>query len=933
MDQHQDLLATGLRDRYRIDAPLGQGGMATVYRAQDLRHDRPVALKVLRPELAGALGPDRFLREIRVTARLDHPGILPIFDSGETAGLLWYAMPLVVGDSLRAWLGEGRKLPVAEATRIAREVAEALAYAHGSGVIHRDIKPENILLRGSPSHDRTSTAGWHPVIADFGIAHLEATAGDRLTSTGFTLGTPTYMSPEQAAGNRDVDGRTDVYALGCVLYEMICGEPPYTGANAQAILARQLTEAPRPPHVTRPALSPGTERIVLRSLAREPADRFQSAEALAEALAKDDTAGSTSPSARRWPGAALLAAGIAVLVLGGVLLRGRRGDEPPAAPVDQRVVAILPFVPSSGDTALSRLGRDLVFTLSATLDGVADLRTADPHSILALSTPQSGVRLADSAAALARHLGAGLLVEGSLVRIGGRVRADVTVKDAASGERLARASAEAPADSISRFTDSLAVRLLPKLLPSASITTGSLEGALRTRSIPALREFLTGERLLAISQFDEASAAYARALEADPAFWLALSRRVFSEEWMLNPTTGPLIDTLIAHANELPSRERLEIEARAALGDTTFEAALALHEELVRKYPTSWFGWVSYADPLTHQGPIAGRSLEEARDAWRRVVALNPRLVFAWDHVGLIAALERDSVWLGRALAELERADPRPMDEYANQVLSFRLLDRLVRGDSAGAERALDSVIADKVLHDRRASSFYDPLNFGFPEWQRRLAEAMIEQGSRTRIPDYREMLSMSHGAANRWDSALASAPDPLRARRIELFAAALGERPLTAGRSSASQSSGEAEWSFLDGVAAAMNGRARDVAAARQRLQQSSVPGAPAAAEALAAHLTALSGDTAAAGRALAALEWRRANLPNTVAAGEFPSVTPLNRIFAARWVAASGNAAEAGRLLRFIDAPFSLIPSASTSAFLREDIKRLGRELGAAP
>ena len=274
MNQHQDRLAAGLRDRYRIDAPLGQGGMATVYRAQDLRHERPVALKVLRPELAGALGPDRFLREIRVTARLDHPGILPIFDSGETGGLLWYAMPLVVGESLRSWLREGRKLPVAEAIRITREVAEALAYAHDTGVVHRDIKPENILLRGSASQERNSTAGWHPVIADFGIAHLEATAGDRLTSTGFTLGTPAYMSPEQATGNRDVDARTDVYALGCVLYEMLCGEPPFTGANAQAILARQLTEAPRPPHMTGRRFRPGSNERSSRRSSASPRTAF-----------------------------------------------------------------------------------------------------------------------------------------------------------------------------------------------------------------------------------------------------------------------------------------------------------------------------------------------------------------------------------------------------------------------------------------------------------------------------------------------------------------------------------------------------------------------------------------------------------------------------------------------------------------------------------
>ena len=931
MTQHQDLLAAGLEGRYRIDAPLGQGGMATVYRAHDLRHDRPVALKVLRPDLAGALWPDRFLREIRVTARLDHPGILPIFDSGETGGLLWYAMPLVVGDSLRTWLRDGRKLPVAEAVRIAREVAEALSYAHGSGIVHRDIKPENILLRGSASPERTSTAGWHPVIADFGIAHLEATAGERLTSTGFTLGTPTYMSPEQAAGNRDIDARTDVYALGCVLYEMICGEPPFTGANAQAILARQLTEAPRPPHATRPALPIATERVILRSLEREPADRYQSAEELAQVLAAPDGAGPL-PAARSAARTAWMAGAAALLLLiaGGLYLWGGRRDAPPAA-VDDRVVAVLPFVPSSSDTALSRLGRDLVFTLSATLDGIADVRTADPHSILALSAP-GGVSSVDSGARVALDLGAGRVIEGSLVRVGADVRVDATVQDATTGDRIARVTAKAPPDSIARLTDSLAVALLHALVPAGAFTTGSLEGALRTGSVSALREFLTGERLLALSQFESASEAYARAFEADSTFWLALARRVFADDWVLDPSVGPLVDTLIAHADELPSRERLEIQARAALADTTFDAAMTAHEALVRRYPTSWFGWVSYADQLTHHGPLAGRTLEAGRNAWSRVLALNPHLIFAWDHIALIAALQHDSMSLGRALAELEKAEPRPMDEYANQVLSFRLLDRLVRGDSSGAERALDSVIADKIQHDRRAASFYDPLLFGYPEWQARLAAAMIERGAATRARDYRQMLAMSHAAAGRWDSALVAEPDPLQARRLELIAATVAGRPVGPPRPSPSGHAG-AEWTFLEGVAAAIEGRADDAAAAQQRLRLSSDPGAATAAEALGAHLVALAGDTARAGNAMAALEWRVANLPMSIAGGELPSVTPLDRVFAARWLVAAGNPAEAGRLLRFVDAPFAIVPSITVSIFLREDIWRLARQLGAKP
>ena len=229
-------LQGALADRYRIERELGAGGMATVYLAQDLRHDRKVALKVLRPELAAVIGAERFLAEIKITANLQHPHILPLFDSGEADGCLFYVMPFVEGESLRDRLNREKQLPVADAVRIATEVACALDYAHRHGVIHRDIKPENILL-----HDGRA------LVADFGIALAASKAGgSRMTETGMSLGTPHYMSPEQAMGEREITARSDVYALGAVLYEMLTGEPPFTGSTAQAIVARVLTESPRP---------------------------------------------------------------------------------------------------------------------------------------------------------------------------------------------------------------------------------------------------------------------------------------------------------------------------------------------------------------------------------------------------------------------------------------------------------------------------------------------------------------------------------------------------------------------------------------------------------------------------------------------------------------------------------------------------------------
>src|SRR3989441_6498803 len=225
-------LTAALTGRYTIERELGVGGMATVSLARDLKHDREVALKVLRPELAHALGPDRFLREIRTTARLDHPHILPVLDSGEAGGLLWYTMPYVKGESLRDRIRRETQLPLATALDIAPEGASALDYAHRAGVVHRDIKPENILLADGQAR-----------VADFGIARaIVAAGGDKLTDAGLVLGTPAYMSPEQATGDIHIDGRSDVYSLGCVLYEMLTGEPPYTGPTAGAIVAKRLSE-------------------------------------------------------------------------------------------------------------------------------------------------------------------------------------------------------------------------------------------------------------------------------------------------------------------------------------------------------------------------------------------------------------------------------------------------------------------------------------------------------------------------------------------------------------------------------------------------------------------------------------------------------------------------------------------------------------------
>ena len=346
---------TTLLDRYRIERELGAGGMATVYLAYDLRHDRKVALKVLRPELAAVIGGARFLAEIRTTANLQHPHILALYDSGQTDTSVFYVMPFVVGESLRERLNREKQLPVDDALRIAGEVADALDYAHRQGVVHRDIKPENILL-----HDGRA------LVADFGIA-LAVSRSDsttRMTETGMSLGTPHYMSPEQAMGEREITARSDVYALGCVLYEMLTGEPPFTGPTAQAIVARVMTDAPRSITAQRHTVPPHVEAVVRRALEKLPADRFGTAGQFAEALrnptlAVPTLAGAPMGHDRRRAGL-VLALGALALIAGVMAAWGWLRPRP-ALVVSRYALSFSPEQTPLGMMQLSRDGSLLAY--------------------------------------------------------------------------------------------------------------------------------------------------------------------------------------------------------------------------------------------------------------------------------------------------------------------------------------------------------------------------------------------------------------------------------------------------------------------------------------------------------------------------------------------------------------------------------------------
>ena len=466
-------LRAALGDRYEVERLVGEGGMATVFLAKDLRHGRKVAIKTLRAELAASIGADRFLREIRLAANLQHPNILGLYDSGEASGILYYVMPFIEGESLRARLDREQQLPIHDAVRIIREAAEGLAYAHEQGVVHRDIKPENILLQNG-----------HALVADFGIARALDAAGEKLTQTGMAVGTPHYMSPEQAMGSDVADGRSDVYSLGCVLYELLVGQPPFDGPNARAILARHTMEQVPSVTVVRPSIPDEIEDAVLQSLEKTPADRYQKMADFADALADLEAAvavrrtssprgmtasrrttprgtrstrisGRTGVSALGLSGARLWSAVGAIAVAGaaiaGWLLLGRPGTaaERPSGRVNDHRIAVLYFEDAGGSDSLGYVADGLTEGLIRELSQVQTLDVVSTGGV----APYRGTSV--SRDSIARALGAGALVTGSVERVGELLRVTVRLVDGQSGADLTRSTREMPAGDLLAVQDTL----------------------------------------------------------------------------------------------------------------------------------------------------------------------------------------------------------------------------------------------------------------------------------------------------------------------------------------------------------------------------------------------------------------------------------------------------------------------------------------------
>jgi serine/threonine-protein kinase len=433
-------LNKALADRYRIEHELGRGGMAVVYLAEDLKHRRRVALKVLRPELGASLGAERFLREIEIAAGLAHPNILPLHDSGEADGLLYYVMPYVEGESLRDRLAREKQLPIDDALQVTREVADALGHAHSVGIIHRDVKPENVLF----------VAG-HAVVADFGIARAVSEAGgEGLTETGLAVGTPAYMSPEQASGERELDSRSDVYALGCMLYEMLAGQPPFTGPTVESIVRQHIASELPPVRNLRPTVPDGVEETLATALAKSPADRFASTEVFVQRLSAEAVGTprpGAPPASERTLVRVIAVTGVIVVIAAvalGIWLRS-------PAPTGAIRLAVLPFDNLSGAAEDRQFTDGVHEEVLNRLSWVRDLQVTSRTSSVAYRNTDEPLP------AVARALGVDYVVEGSVRRGGDQLRITVQLIDVPSGERLRHPERRGAPDCPRSGSDSLAV--------------------------------------------------------------------------------------------------------------------------------------------------------------------------------------------------------------------------------------------------------------------------------------------------------------------------------------------------------------------------------------------------------------------------------------------------------------------------------------------
>jgi serine/threonine-protein kinase len=636
----RERLEEGLVGRYRLERELGRGGMATVYLAHDIHHDRPVALKVLHPELASTVGPERFQREIHLAARLQHPHILPVHDSGETGGHLWFTMPFVDGESLRDRLRRERQLPMDDAIQIANEVARALDCAHGQGVIHRDIKPENILL----------TRGGEAVVADFGLARAVGADREHLTNTGLAVGTPAYMSPEQGSGDRELDLRTDLYSLGAVLYEMLAGEPPFTGPTTQAIITRRLTESPRPLRTVRDTVPPGVEAVVMKALARVPADRFTTAGEFAAALARcaafpDSTSGAPRGAPRgfvTWMSArskrvvlmvlaVILVAGGAALALHAIHRNTSAAGTGSAGPTR---LAVLPFE-NLGDTSDAYLAEGIASEIRGKLASVPAL------TVIASTSSNQYRHTTKTPQQIAEELSVQYLLVGHLqwdkeAGSAGRVLVSPELVDAATGATKWQQPFDAALTDVFQVQADIAGRVADALNVALGTSERHALADRPTTNLAAYDAFLQAEALSVGDLWDAATLRrairfYEQAVALDSTFapaWAHLARTRGHLHLVRTPgsrVSAEAVRVAAERARTLaPGRPESQLAwgAYLALVREDFAGALQACETGLKMAPTN-------VDLLTIAGTmeyLLGRS-EAAIQHLRRAQALDPRAV------------------------------------------------------------------------------------------------------------------------------------------------------------------------------------------------------------------------------------------------------------------------------------------------------------------
>jgi serine/threonine-protein kinase len=683
-----DRLKTALSDRYAIEREIGSGGMATVYLAEDLTHERQVALKVLRPELAAVLGGERFLNEIKVTANLHHPHILALYDSGEADGFLYYVMPYVEGESLGDRLEREKQLAIDDALQVAREVADALSYAHAHGVIHRDIKPENILLESG-----------HAVVADFGIARaIDQAGGESLTATGLAVGTPAYMSPEQAAGSKDLDGRSDLYSLGCVLYEMLAGEPPFTGPTVESLVHQHLSVEPPSVTAIRPAVPSHVAATLERALSKTPADRFNPVALFAEALGPRASAAlaptpaaPAPPVAGRfsWERIALLAIVTAAAIAGAVAF-GRSiwpsatGSIPP-----RTAIAVLPFQNLSGDPEQEYFVDGMHDALISELAQIRALSVRSRTSVMQYKNTMK------SMPQIAEELGADMVVEGTAFKLGDTVRIQAQLIQAATDDHLWAETYDRSLGDILSLHSEVARAIAEEVQATLTPQEEARLTASRSVNPDAYQAYLRGRYMWTEGKSEQSIDRFLRALEIDSTFALGY--------------VGLGNAHITAAHGDIPPREAFPIAIEAAQRALSFDDGLAEAHTITADAKYHWeHDWVG------------------AEEGFHQAITLSPGYALAHEwYAGLLSALGRHD----EAIASIKRAqelDPLGRVHYylaARFFLFARLPER--------AEEELQHMVAlDPDWSGVRWTSARLYLQTG------RYVEAIVELQEMVRIHD-----------------------------------------------------------------------------------------------------------------------------------------------------------------------------------------------------